>query len=833
MLRLRAAAGVNLRGGLSRYDPVMIVDTFPPPAPFSPDIPRPGFEAALATALARPIVALVAPGGFGKSCALRAWAARWPGPVVWLDAPRLAVPGALEAALALAGDGMLLIDGVERLSPEVPARLCAALDAAPRALRVVLAGRRMAPLPLPLWRSQGRLAMLDAHSLALSGEEWRHAGLQGDPADWAGWWGARQATRHPDARRDPDLAQWLDMVWLGALDSATLGCLGRGALLPEVDAAGLAALGIGSPDRAEAALLALASEAGAIVAAGGGLRLLSRFRPYLVDAWRRRDPEGWTVAVGAALSVVLGRRDASLAGEIALSAFDATGDTHWLDAVLRGAGWNLLFSTGRPVLRRLLDAAMATGDDELYRLLDCAWHVEVTKRPHEVETRVDTLGRCARPDVQGPARALQASIALQYDGFACSEARALEAIELINDDLQPAQVYAELIAAQCAAVRGDLEQTERQLSHVLACARRDGLAYLVAEAMHRRASAALDAGELDLALRHALDRRERLREAHLDTPAALDPSARLEAAVHLRRLDAASARRMLGTGAGAACTYGDYWTFPYATLETVAALVEADTEAAQGGVAWIERQLAERFLCLKWRADALLPRVWLRARSADREGLLHVAAQAQAEDWPAGVYRARRDAYCAGARLLGGEPLPPDRLDALQAASAPYADVSRLVSRIAALSAGDADALLACVRTAARQQDRLDWLWLGPRAIGPLEALLAHPLLAADASTRLFLRELVQRMLAPVPAADAETPPEPEGPPPAGLTVKEWRILKLIGEQYTNEQIANKLFVSLATVKTHINHVYSKLDIRTRGEAVLRARTLTGTPPAQ
>lgn len=61
---------------------------------------------------------------------------------------------------------------------------------------------------------------------------------------------------------------------------------------------------------------------------------------------------------------------------------------------------------------------------------------------------------------------------------------------------------------------------------------------------------------------------------------------------------------------------------------------------------------------------------------------------------------------------------------------------------------------------------------------------------------------------------------------PADLTAREWQVLQLIAQDWSSAQIAARLFVSEATVKTHINRVYAKLGLRDRGEAVLRARAL-------
>ncbi|NER18702.1 hypothetical protein GWK10_15900 [Spongiivirga citrea] len=50
------------------------------------------------------------------------------------------------------------------------------------------------------------------------------------------------------------------------------------------------------------------------------------------------------------------------------------------------------------------------------------------------------------------------------------------------------------------------------------------------------------------------------------------------------------------------------------------------------------------------------------------------------------------------------------------------------------------------------------------------------------------------------------------------LTKQEERILTLIHQDKTNKEIAAEIFVSLSTVKTHINNLYKKLDVQSREE---------------
>ena len=60
-------------------------------------------------------------------------------------------------------------------------------------------------------------------------------------------------------------------------------------------------------------------------------------------------------------------------------------------------------------------------------------------------------------------------------------------------------------------------------------------------------------------------------------------------------------------------------------------------------------------------------------------------------------------------------------------------------------------------------------------------------------------------------------------PPPQALSQRELEVLALIADGATNREAAAKLFVSEATVKTHLLHVYEKLGVRDRAAAVAEA----------
>jgi DNA-binding NarL/FixJ family response regulator len=60
-------------------------------------------------------------------------------------------------------------------------------------------------------------------------------------------------------------------------------------------------------------------------------------------------------------------------------------------------------------------------------------------------------------------------------------------------------------------------------------------------------------------------------------------------------------------------------------------------------------------------------------------------------------------------------------------------------------------------------------------------------------------------------------------PPAGGLSQRELEVLRLVAGGATNREVARKLFISEATVKTHLLHLYDKLGVRDRAAAVAEA----------
>jgi DNA-binding NarL/FixJ family response regulator len=71
--------------------------------------------------------------------------------------------------------------------------------------------------------------------------------------------------------------------------------------------------------------------------------------------------------------------------------------------------------------------------------------------------------------------------------------------------------------------------------------------------------------------------------------------------------------------------------------------------------------------------------------------------------------------------------------------------------------------------------------------------------------------------------AAVAAPVEPQRELPDELTPREGEVLTLIAEGLTNAEIAERLVVSGATVKSHVNHIFAKIGARDRAQAVVYA----------
>jgi|SRR5581483_975111 len=175
------------------------------------------------------------------------------------------------------------------------------------------------------------------------------------------------------------------------------------------------------------------------------------------------------------------------------------------------------------------------------------------------------------------------------------------------------------------------------------------------------------------------------------------------------------------------------------------------------------------------------------------------------------VIRSRRPALVVlGSRVGGGEGAGggggvggSESVSLVEVAKKAGARVVAMVDgaarpELAALATAGADGILTAACSAADLLAAVRSVMAGGRALSP---------------------ELVPALAGIIPTSDAAAP----GEGVVQLTDRERQVLRCLVRGARNEEIAGELFLSTATVKTHLNHIYSKLEVRGRHEATARA----------
>jgi DNA-binding CsgD family transcriptional regulator len=58
------------------------------------------------------------------------------------------------------------------------------------------------------------------------------------------------------------------------------------------------------------------------------------------------------------------------------------------------------------------------------------------------------------------------------------------------------------------------------------------------------------------------------------------------------------------------------------------------------------------------------------------------------------------------------------------------------------------------------------------------------------------------------------------------LSAREYEVLQLLAKGYSNAEIAENLFLSLSTIKTHVSNLFLKMDVKNRIQAIEKAKRL-------
>ncbi|MCV2370851.1 helix-turn-helix transcriptional regulator [Roseateles oligotrophus] len=467
--------------------------------------------------------------------------------------------------------------------------------------------------------------------------------------------------------------------------------------------------------------------------------------------------------------------------------------------LLEQVGWALFYSSARPLLGQLLDLnalqpRMQQGD---LLGLQYIWTIEVAGEPHQVERRL--------PGSVGLSPALratlQARIAQMFDQPQRAIQQAQIAIDGFPNDLLLPALLARYTLGLALLEAGDPPAATAPLSAALKGANRDGATLLQIDAL------------------------QALSEVH--------EVLELAAPAELYAQEAQRLRRQLGLREIQTPWPEDaYCAFPQLLDRATQQLFAGNIAPAEAGLAALEQRERKAFYCFKWRNRLAHAQSWLASLRHDEPALKAIAAGFRSTAFSSSsLYELELAVLQAGCALLAAQAMGEEQLLALRAElqARPLPQLLRRLHLIEALGAPSGANLPALMQWLGSEDELLeaDARWLAPKLVGPLAALLAAPAIVHQPQARSRATNLLD-LLRNAGLRPATSEPLAAQAPPPGLTGREWQVLRLIGEHHSNEQIASALFVSVATVKTHINRVYSKLNIGSREEAIQRARHLGG-----
>jgi LuxR family maltose regulon positive regulatory protein len=272
-------------------------------------------------------------------------------------------------------------------------------------------------------------------------------------------------------------------------------------------------------------------------------------------------------------------------------------------------------------------------------------------------------------------------------------------------------------------------------------------------------------------------------------------------------------------------------------LEAHAALEKARQVAREFDVTELDDLMVACHQARLWLAEGNLAAAigWARGRGLDRGT---VPDELTEERRPSLVDQFRQYEYLTFARILVSQGQSVDALALLQPLLTNMERMSwyggvikvKILMALAYASRGDLGPAVTLLEQALSLAEPENYI----RAF--IDEGLPMAKLLRQAATQGIARDYVRRLLTvferePVPEEKRPAPPSAgpaiDTPSPADpLSGRELEVLQLIAEGLPDREIANRMIISLHTVKTHNRNIYHKLGVRNRTQAIAMARNL-------
>lgn len=427
-----------------------------------------------------------------------------------------------------------------------------------------------------------------------------------------------------------------------------------------------------------------------------------------------------------------------------------------------------------------------------------------------------------QPDEAASAGLLHAMISFNFDHLQDAQQQLAQLGEQLP---QPLLAPYRLTQAMALLFSGQLTRARTQLDLLVSWADCQQQYHLKLAAWYRLAQLHYLQGDWQLAGRVIQTALEFVQQQDLKQDRLLDSFYRLQAEICLQRGEPDQADYWLSQGSALAAPLGDYWRLPYLAHQALCLIWRGPADALAASLEQLEQQRFGQQYCRMWQFRAGYALALGYQQRGDQAALARLRQRTPWHDRLTDLYDLQDNLLHAWLAQALAAPQSKAQLESLVDAADRWqahwlGQQARLLILLGQPTVDPAQWHPKLAWLAGRQA-MLPLLLAGPQAVAPLQSLSRWP--QTSPSVLALVQQTLDRLTRPLDAG-GELPRGEE------LSQRQWQILRLIAQGLSNEQMARQLFVAPSTIKTHINHLYAKLGVRTRAEAqaVARQRLLGG-----
>lgn len=445
-----------------------------------------------------------------------------------------------------------------------------------------------------------------------------------------------------------------------------------------------------------------------------------------------------------------------------------------------------------------------------------AWlEMEVQRRSDRAEALLNRLqSQPLSDEEQLSANLLRAMVSFNFDHLEC----AIQQLSELKDLPQPMQAPYRLTQASCLLYTGQTQRARNMLELLVSWADCQQQYHLKLVGWYRLAQLHFYQGDWQQCGKVLQLGVEFANQHQLTTDPIFDSYYRLQAELALYQGQADQADYWLQQGTPLMENRGDYWQLPYLSHRCLTLVLRGELQELPQRLEQLEQQRFSQQYCRLWRFRVGYTLALGYQQRGDEAGLERLILRTPWHAQIDSLYDLMDNLLRAWLAQLGNQPRSAQELAHLQTLAEEW-QVDWLAQQFQLLrllqSPASQEEWQTLIAWLAGRQAFIPLLLAGPKVVAPLQDLARWPQIRP--SLRGFIQQTLDLLTRPLQAPQIQAG---EGE----LSQRQWQILRLIAQGLSNEQMAQQLFVAPSTIKTHINHLYAKLGVRTRAEAQAIAR---------